>query len=199
MKGNVLYKQRNKQVGFTLIEILIALAIFTIMSMMAYAGLAAVLDAKANTVPRSEQLAQLQTTLYLLNEDFTQVIDRSIRDELGSNDSAFDRGRGHEVLVFTRTVPDWTNDMTPNKVQRISYRIEEGVLYRRVYDLLDRTLQTTYTTRKLLNIKELTLKQYVKESKSWEPYNGGGEIPVALDISFSLESLGKIHRTFLLR
>ena len=87
------------QQGFTLLEILIALAIFSIMSMMAYAGLTAVLDARASAVPRSEQLAQLQTTLYLLNEDLSQIIKRPIRDEFGTTEPAFSVGRGN-LLSF---------------------------------------------------------------------------------------------------
>ena len=93
----------SKQQGFTLLEILIALAIFAIMSMMAYAGLAAILDARASTVPRSQQLAQLQTTLYLFNEDLNQVINRPIRDQFGSSEPAFSIGRGNEILFLTRT------------------------------------------------------------------------------------------------
>ncbi len=192
-----LIRQRNKQSGFTLIEILIALAIFTIMSMMAYAGLAAVLDARASTLPRAEQLAQLQTTLYLLNEDINQAINRPVRDELGSNEAALGLGKGNEVLVLTRIVPDWTSDSVTHKLQRVSYRLEAGVLYRRVYDVLDRTQKTTYTSKKLLKTSVFTLKQYNKKSQNWEPFNGGANAG-ALDVSVNLESLGVIHRSFLL-
>ena len=193
-----LYKQRTKQQGFTLIEILIALAIFTIMSMMAYAGLAAVLNARSHTVPRSEQLAQLQKTLYLLNEDLTQVIDRSIRDELGSQEPALGPGRGGEVLALTRTVPNWMNETTPYKLQRVSYLIEEGVLYRRVYDVVDRTQKTSYVRRKLLKTPTVILKQYDSLTQRWTPFNGG-KMPAALDISFNLEGLGLINRSFIVR
>jgi general secretion pathway protein J len=186
------------QQGFTLLEILIALAIFAIMSMMAYAGLAAILDARASTVPRAQQLAELQTTLYLLNEDLSQIINRSIRDELGTTEPAFSVGRGNEIVVFTRTVPAWSNDAGTNSLLRVSYSLEKDVLYRQVWSLPDRTQQTEYRRRKLMTAKSVVLTKYNPSTQTWEPFTGGGGIPTALDISFNLDGLGTIHRSFLI-
>ena len=186
----------SKQQGFTLLEILIALAIFAVMSMMAYAGLAAVLDARASTIPRAQQLAQLQTTLYLLNEDLSQVINRPIRDQLGSSEPAFSIGRGNEILVFTRTVPSWSTNSSENNLLRVSYSLEKEALYRRVWTIPDRTQQTEYRRRKLLVMQGVTIKGFSAKTKTWGEIVG--EIPLALDISFKLDGLGSVHRTFLI-
>ncbi len=186
----------SKQQGFTLLEILIALAIFAVMSMMAYAGLAAVLDARASTVPRAQQLAQLQTTLYLLNEDLSQVINRPIRDQMGSSEPAFSIGRGNEIFVFTRTVPSWSTNSSENNLLRVSYSLEKEALYRRVWTIPDRTQQTEYRRRKLLVTQGVTIKGFNPKTKSWGDIVG--EIPLALDISFKLDGLGSVHRTFLI-
>ena len=186
------------QQGFTLLEILIALAIFSIMSMMAYAGLSAVLDARASTVPRAEQLAQLQATLYLLNEDLSQIINRPIRDEFGTTEPAFSVGRGNEILVFTRTVPSWSNNADSNSLLRVSYRLENDALYRRVWSIPDRTQQTEYRSRKLITTHGVTINKFNELTQAWEPLNVGGDIPKALDISFKLDGMGTIHRSFLI-
>lgn len=186
----------SKQQGFTLLEILIALAIFSVMSMMAYAGLAAMLDARASTVPRAQQLAQLQTTLYLLNEDLSQVITRPIRDQLGSSEPAFSIGRGNEILVFTRTVPSWLANSSETNLLRVSYSLEKEALYRRVWTIPDRTQQTEYRRRKLLVTQGVTIKGFSAKTKTWGEVVG--EIPKALDISFKLDGLGSVHRTFLI-
>ena len=186
----------SKQQGFTLLEILIALAIFAVMSMMAYAGLAAVLDARASTVPRAQQLAQLQTTLYLLNEDLSQVINRPIRDQMGSSEPAFSIGRGNEIFVFTRTVPSWSTNSSENNLLRVSYSLEKEALYRLVWTIPDRTQQTEYRRRKLLVTQGVTIKGFNPKTKSWGDIVG--EIPLALDISFKLDGLGSVHRTFLI-
>jgi len=188
--------QYSKQQGFTLLEILIALAIFAVMSMMAYAGLAAILDARASTVPRAEQLAQLQTTLYLLNEDLSQIINRPIRDEFGSTEAAFSIGRGNELLVFTRSVPSWSTNAGDNSLLRVSYSLEKGALYRRVWTMPDRTQQTEYRRRKMLTTQEVTITGFNAKTLAWEPLRA--ERPLALDISFKLEGLGTVHREFLL-
>ena len=193
------YRNADKQQGFTLLEILIALAIFALMSMMAYAGLAAVLQAKSATEPRSEQLAQLQTTLYLLNEDLSQAVDRPIRDEQGRTEPAFSGGSGNEILVFTRSAPTWSSAVAANSLQRVSYRFEKGGLYRQVWTLPDRTQQTEYRRRKLISAEQVIIKFYSKESKAWLPFNGAdSKIPKALQISFDLANLGSIQRSFLL-
>ena len=186
----------SKQQGFTLLEILIALAIFSVMSMMAYAGLAAILDARASTVPRAQQLAQLQTTLYLLNEDLSQVIKRPIRDQLGSSEPAFSIGRGNEILVFTRTVPSWLANSSETNLLRVSYSLENETLYRRVWTIPDRTQQTEYRRRKLLVTQGVTIKGFSSKTKAWGEIVG--EIPQALDMSFKLDGLGSVHRTFLI-
>lgn len=186
----------SRQQGFTLLEIVIALAIFSVMSMMAYAGLAAMLDARASTVPRAQQLAQLQTTLYLLNEDLSQVIKRPIRDQLGSSEPAFSIGRGNEILVFTRTVPSWLANSSETNLLRVSYSLEKEALYRRVWTIPDRTQQTEYRRRKLLVTQGVTIKGFSAKTKTWGEVVG--EIPQALDISFKLDGLGSVHRTFLI-
>ena len=188
-----------RQNGFTLLEILIALAIFAIMSMMAYAGLAAVLDASRATEPRAELMAQLQTTFYLLNEDLSQVINRPIRDELGSVEPAFSAGRGNEILVFTRSVPAWSSVAASNNLQRISYRVENGVLYRQVWNVPDRTQGTQYRRRKLMATGKVEVKVFETESQTWLPFiSGKGGIPKAIEISFNLAGLGTIQRSFLI-
>ena len=186
----------SKQQGFTLLEIVIALAIFSVMSIMAYAGLAAMLDARASSVPRAQQLAQLQTTLYLLNEDLSQVIKRPIRDQLGSTEPAFSIGRGNEILVFTRTVPSWLANSSETNLLRVSYSLEKEALYRRVWTIPDRTQQTEYRRRRLLVTQGVTIKGFSAKTKTWGEVVG--EIPQALDISFKLDGLGSVHRTFLI-
>ena len=55
--------ERKRQGGFTLLEMLIAMAVFAVMSMVAYQGLRAVLD--ASPPEQAQRLADLQVTLML--------------------------------------------------------------------------------------------------------------------------------------
>lgn len=184
--------------GFTLLEILIAMAVFAIMATMAYAGLSAVLDAREGTAKRSESIAQLQQTLYLLSEDLTQAVRRPVRDELGSDQPAFSGGSGEELLTFTRSVPDWSQTSTRSQLQRVSYRFENGVLYRQVWTILDRTQQSQSRRKKLLDTENIEVRFLGEDWKgSWSA--GGGALPKAVEVNFSLAGLGNIQRIFLVQ
>lgn len=74
---------RVPQRGFTLLEILIALVVFTLMSVMAYQGLRAVLQSDAITRDQGQRLADLQVSLSVLERDLAQVVSRPVRDEFG--------------------------------------------------------------------------------------------------------------------
>jgi len=184
--------------GFTLLEILIAMAVFAIMAAMAYAGLSAVLDAREGTAKRSETIAQLQQTLYLLNEDLTQAIPRSIRDEFGSDQLAFTGGNGEELLTFTRSVPDWSESPSRSQLQRVSYRMENGALYRQVWTILDRTQQSQFRRKKLLSADAINVRFYSEEWLDTWPA-GGGEMPKAVSLTLSLAGLGELQRIFLVQ
>jgi len=184
--------------GFTLLEILIAMAVFAIMAAMAYAGLSAVLETKQGTDKRSETIAQLQQTLYLLNEDLTQAVPRSIRDELGSEQLAFIGGKGDELLTFTRSVPDWSASSTRSQLQRVSYRMENGTLYRQVWTILDRTQQSQFRRKKLLSAESVSVRFYnVDWLDNWSA--GGSAMPKAVSLNLSLAGLGEIKRVFLVQ
>jgi len=183
--------------GFTLLEILIAMAVFAIMAAMAYAGLSAVLDAREGTAKRSETIAQLQQTLYLLNEDLTQAIPRSIRDEFGSDQLAFTGGNGEELLTFTRSVPDWSESPSRSQLQRVSYRMENGALYRQVWTILDRTQQSQFRRKKLLSADIVSVRFY---SEDWlDNWAASAAMPKAVSLTLSLAGLGEIKRVFLVQ
>ncbi|WP_373187205.1 type II secretion system minor pseudopilin GspJ [Halopseudomonas sp.] len=69
--------------GFTLLEMLIAMAVFAIMSVVAYGGLRAVLTADQVTQVHAQRLADLQVTLSVLERDLAQVVQLAVRDEFG--------------------------------------------------------------------------------------------------------------------
>jgi len=185
--------------GFTLLEILIALAVFAVLAVMAYGGLRAILQAQAGTDPRAKQLGQLQSAIYQLNEDLNQAVNRNVRDELGGPEPAFSQGRGSELLVFTRSVPSWGQQTAANELQRVSYRFENGALYRQVWTILDRTPQTLFRRRKLLEVEQVQVNVYDPKAHLWQPFQGKLEkLPAAVQLEFQLAGLGAVKHAFLL-
>src|SRR5690606_4065795 len=76
-------QRRGGEGRFTLLEMLIAMAVFAVMSLVAYQGLRAVLNADHVTREQAQRLADLQVTLSVLERDLAQVVDVTVRDEFG--------------------------------------------------------------------------------------------------------------------
>ena len=92
-----------QQQGFTLLELLIASIIFALMAIMAYGGLANVMDNSEASKLALHRLKQLQQTVSVLNRDFSQLVSRPIRDEYGNQLPPLAAGTNIDYLVeFTR-------------------------------------------------------------------------------------------------
>jgi general secretion pathway protein J len=76
-------KRRIAIGGFTLLELLVALAIFAVLATMAYAALNSVLTARKQVEAKSARLSALQTALMIMERDVEQAVPRGIRDEFG--------------------------------------------------------------------------------------------------------------------
>ena len=73
------------QMGFTLMELLIAITVFAILSTITYSGLKTVLDTEQQTSQHMELLSQVQIALNLIQRDIEQAVSREVRDEFGDS------------------------------------------------------------------------------------------------------------------
>jgi general secretion pathway protein J len=186
---------RLKLNGFTLLELLIAMAVFAIMSVMAYSGLKILLDARSQTTLQSAQLADLQMALSIINEDLANAVPRAVRDGYGTQDMAVRGGEDGEVLTLTRSVPAWSDVATASQLQRIRYQWEHGVLYRYAWTTLDRSQDSTPTRRKLLPLEHLQVQFF---GTDWTPFWSSNTLPKAVEMRFTAPGLGEIKRLFFL-
>ena len=128
--------------GFTLLELLVALAIFALLSVMAYAGLSTVLTANQILDTHMERLSEVQRSVTLLSRDIRQTVNRNIRDTFGDTKqpligaSEFDT-LGTPAIELSRT--GYANPLGTKRsfLQRVAYRVEEETLYRNSWRVLD--------------------------------------------------------------
>lgn len=150
--------------GFTLLELLIALSIFGLLSAMAYGGLNTVLSQRAHTDRAAEQLKALQQVYLVMQRDIEQVMPRTIRDQYGTTLNALvDDGR----LQLTRG--GWSNPLRQprSSMQRVGYFLEDHQLYRYAWRVLDQAQDTEPTQQKLAeNIESFSLR-YLNEDNVW--------------------------------
>ena len=126
--------------GFTLLELLVAVAVFAILSAMAYGGLRNVIDNSRQTESAMQRLQQVQLAMLNLSRDFTQLSLRSIRDEYGNSTNYLLSGQGSDIIIeFTRGGRRNPAELLRSHLQRVAYKLEENTLSRLHWPHLDRT------------------------------------------------------------
>ena len=173
--------QRISVQGFTLLELLISLVIFSLIAAMAYGALNNILIARSQTEAKVQKLYQLQMALTLMERDVEQAVDRPARDGYGDEKPALVGNEyGDYLLEFTRT--GWLNPLNSPRshLLRIAYTLKEEKLIRTLWYVLDRAQDSEhYDTVILEGVKSLEIR-YLDASgewqRSWPPQNLSGTI-----------------------
>ncbi|MCG6965048.1 MAG: type II secretion system minor pseudopilin GspJ [Chromatiaceae bacterium] len=187
----------------TLLEVLVAVAILAVVSVMAYGGLRAVLDADEVTAQRAADLTDLQRAFTLLGNDLAQLVSRPVRDAYGDSRPALD-GTRPAYLEWTRG--GWRNPagQARSTLQRVAYRLEDGSLIRDSWYVLDRAQDTQPETSVLLtgltDLRFMMLAQDRQWHDSWPIAEAGGAptLPIAVDVTLNTGRWGTLRRVVLL-
>ncbi|HEX5056053.1 MAG TPA: type II secretion system minor pseudopilin GspJ, partial [Gammaproteobacteria bacterium] len=93
----------RRGLGFTLIEVLIAVAVFGLMAAMAYSGLNSSLNISREAEKRGEKLHRVQLAVALIQRDLSQIALQQSRDEFGDMQPAvLTDNKGERMLEFSR-------------------------------------------------------------------------------------------------
>ena len=112
--------------GFTLIEVLIAIAISATIAIASVQLLSNVSNTARASSHRSDELAGLQRFNQVVSRDFEQYIGRAIRNEYGDTLESMLLDNGDYPIEFTRA--GWRNSPVSTdprqELQRVAYRAE---------------------------------------------------------------------------
>ena len=126
--------------GFTMVEMLVALAIF---SMISVAGVALLQSAASSQMGVKERLSDLSETaraIAVMESDLAQAIARPVRTNATTTTPAFSaRGLGvvGQLFALTRAGQANLDDAPKPELQHVAYALEKGVLKRLSWSMLD--------------------------------------------------------------
>jgi len=199
--------------GFTLIELLVALFIAAIMFAMGYGAIRQALNTRDSLKAQQAHLLELQTAVRMLEQDFTQLAPRPVRQAVGdepAQPALVGSPPGTQPIVqFTRD--GWANPAGLQRpgLQRVAYLLEDGTLKREYWNVLDPTLASTTVKRDLLtHVKSFTIR-YLDVNRTWQtqwppqsPTTVAGpgleaslrQRPLAVELTIDSEDWGKLVR-----
>jgi general secretion pathway protein J len=158
--------------GFTLIEVLVVLLIFSIIGMIGARMVSRVLDNDRVLSERGARLAEVQRSMQILQRDILQLSTRGIRDQLGDPVEPLLIG-ADGMIEFTRS--GWRNPLQRprSELQRVGYILQDDTLYRAYWMVLDRAPDSEPNLQALLSgvtqIEFVALDAGGNEYTFWPP------------------------------
>ncbi|MEW6766158.1 MAG: type II secretion system minor pseudopilin GspJ [Pseudomonadota bacterium] len=193
----------SRNSGFTLLELLVAIAVFAFLAAMAYGGLSAMMRTAEGTGAAREGLAQLQRGLRVLDEDMRYVINRGARDGLGTPQPAFASGSdGQTLLEFTRTSRP-REGLQPAPLERVRYWLDGTTLVRQSWSPPDAARLEPDTVLTLWRDVESIRLDFIDASLQsrpvWPPPNVNiPGLPRAVDLRLRLKASEEFRRLMVL-
>lgn len=190
-----------REKGFTLLEIIVALFIFSIVSMIMVAALHSVLTSQSSTASKAERLAKLQVALLLLSRDVEQTLNRPVIDAQGAIQGFIGQS---DMMTFTHAgLANPFGQLLRTTLQRTRYQFSQNNLIRMTWPALDLTRDTTSDSRTLLTNISTAKFEYL-DSKGhfqsvWPPLDQQNAIlPRAVRVSLTLKNWGKIQEIYII-
>jgi len=192
--------------GFTLLEILVALIIFGLMSVMAYRGLTSVLQSRDHLAQENRKWRAVAMLFARIEQDLNQLANRPVRDSNDLNAAPFGaqavlRGEHEAMLSFTRMgYADQAGALAGPL--RSGYRLRGETVEQLLWPAPDAAPRAVPAVNGLLDNVSVLEFQYLDASGAWHtqwPLAGSNNVfPAALQVVLGLKSGERIVRLFAL-
>ncbi len=192
----------RRQRAFTLVELLVALAIFAIMSGAAYRALTSMLDSREALQKESRKWRDVALVVGRLERDLGAALPRRSWSASGTPlaplSSAIDAGTGPEGLALTRAGSALMEN-TLSAPQRVAWRLKDSRVERLTWSGADAApREEPVATAVLSPVAALAFRFLDPKSLEWRPswsLPGNDEgLPAAVEMTLTLASGEKIVR-----
>jgi general secretion pathway protein J len=192
--------------GFTLMELLVAMAIFAIIGTMALTGYTQLQKQAEYSEQRLERVREVQRAMQTLTNDLEQAEPRPIREPIGNaRVPALLSGDSVDYKIeFTRAGWSNTAGLPRSTLQRVGYRLDQDGLWRDHWPVLDRTQsQEPVRVKMLTGVRSIKFR-FMTAGRAWvDRWPVGGvtgsadgerQRPAAIEIQIELDDWGAIRR-----
>lgn len=169
-----------KKSGFTLLEILVALAVFAILASMTSRVLLQVFDTRERLTHKLEHTNTIQIAMTRIKRDITQIVMRDVRGNEMLLFSAFIGQQNN--MEFTRAGRANPNGMYKrSSLERVAYVCKKDKLIRQRWMTLDTPNRKKFHSQILLeNLTACSFIYVSKEKQNLSSWEHGNPIPNAL-------------------
>ncbi len=194
---------RDGSGGFTLLELLVALSILALLSILGYRAIAALADSEERLSTETARWRSLDQLFMRLEGDLRQAMPRTVRTAattepawLGTVDDD-----GNADLRFSRAGPEF-NIEAGSAGQRLGYRLKDGnveVLYWPYFDIAPNTEPTVYPLASGVTRMRI---DYLDRAGAWRdgwPVSGEAPLPRAVRVELTLAGGETVERALVLR
>ncbi len=200
-----LHSDRRRRAGFSLLELLVALAVFAALAVAAWGGLAQLARTRGALAAQQDRFAELTRAVSLLERDLRQGIGRPVRNNQGVPVPAL--AGSTDAIELTRLGFANPRAEPRSHLQRVAYTLDRRSLRRARYAVLDRAPDSVPATRVLIEqVASLRLRYNGCDQvwrDAWPPReplpcetSGDtlGALPRAVEFRLRLDDSGEIRR-----
>lgn len=185
------YRNKSKA-GFTLLEVMLAMAIFSMLSLLTFEMLSAAISSNERTKTMTQRFARLQRTVNFMGKDLQQLVP----DRISAKEMPLTFIRGG--MKFT--TENWHINTTSNKgsdLQFVSWTFRDNALYRGL-STSPKDNPPIDTPPLLTQVKSFSLRYYQDGWRAVDNKSPLATLPKALEVTLNLTDLGEIKRIYLL-
>ena len=199
------------QRGFTLLEILVAMAIASIIGVGAMVLLDRATLAHKNIQQQGDRYNAIERTMLFISNDIQQIAPRKFRDEFGDikENLSSDDSIGKTHLSFTRLGRRNPARLARSNLEKLTYLVEDEQLKRISYLYPDGMNVEQGLNRTLLDkVDELSIQFFngenwsdfwpVDSSASTQEQAANNILPVAIRVTLELQDIGPINRLYVI-
>lgn len=148
MVDGIAGKPRSR--GFTLLEIVVAVAIFMVIAAIIFPAMVQFLEIRDRIEAKHQRLTGLQKTFLFLANDLRYAVRRAAKDEYGDVGKTTLKLNEDGLLDFTALYPDM-EIVGLGVPRRVNWSLEDGQLQRVQYPVMDPAADTRKIVQNLLS------------------------------------------------